>query len=145
MVSRSCVCVLLLRLCSSVLAGLVQHCAPNDPDLCFKVGRPDAAASTSPGEVFLQIHGPVTNRQYLAMGQGSMMSGSNMFIVYLDASGENVTLSPRIGRGHRMPQFSPDATVSLIEGSGVTDGKLTANIRCEWSFRTLFVDRCSFF
>ena len=54
-----------------------------------------------------------------------------MMVVYLDASGENVTLSPRIGRGHREPQFSPDATVSLLEGSGVKDGVLTANIRCK--------------
>lgn len=53
-----------------------------------------------------------------------------MFIVYTDGSG-NVTLSPRLGTGHTMPQFNSDAQVSLLEGSGVSNGKMVANVRCK--------------
>lgn len=113
---------------------LVQHCPENDPELCFKVGAPDQAGTAAVGELFLQIQGPV-NRQYLAVGQGNMMRGANMFVIYLDESGQNITLSPRIGQRHREPKFSTDATVTLLEGSGIVDGKLTANIRCKFPYQ----------
>lgn len=58
------------------------------------------------------------------------MTNSNIFIIYADASGTNVTLSPRLGAGEREPDFNKDAQVSLLEGSGIADGKMTANVRC---------------
>lgn len=61
------------------------------------------------------------------------MAGANIFIVYADASGANVTLSPRLGKGNFQPSFNKDAQVFLLEGSGIADGKLTANVRCEES------------
>lgn len=57
------------------------------------------------------------------------MSGSNMFVVYTAGNG-NVTLSPRLGQGHREPNLNSDAQVTLLEGSGVSDGKMIANVRC---------------
>ena len=120
----------LLTILDLVAGTIVKHCPAGDPSLCISVGRPDNGASTTTSELFIQIQGP-TDRQYLAVGQGRAMAGSNMFLVYLDAAGQNVTLSPRVGKGHRMPQFSTDATVALMEGSGVAEGKLTANIRCK--------------
>jgi hypothetical protein len=59
------------------------------------------------------------------------MSGSNMFVVYADGSG-NVTVSPRLGTGHVEPDFNSDARITVLEGSGVqSNGGLTANIRCD--------------
>lgn len=52
-----------------------------------------------------------------------------MFIVYQDGSG-NVTLSTRRGSGHSMPQYTERSDVELLEGSGVVNDKMVANIRC---------------
>ena len=58
------------------------------------------------------------------------MSGANIFVVYADSTGSNVTLSPRLGKGHVQPSADNTAQVSLLDGSGIADGKMTANIRC---------------
>lgn len=60
------------------------------------------------------------------------MAGANIFVVYTSGNG-NVTLSPRLGTGHFMPEFNRDAQVTLLEGSGVSGGKIIANVRCEYS------------
>lgn len=58
------------------------------------------------------------------------MRNSNIFIIYPDASGSNVTLSPRLGMGEFEPEYNSKAQVSLLEGSGISNGQMTANIRC---------------
>ena len=59
------------------------------------------------------------------------MAGANMMVVYAGDS-TNVTVSPRLGVGHVQPQFNSDASISVLEGSGITsDGTLVANIRCD--------------
>lgn len=62
------------------------------------------------------------------------MRNSNIFIIYPDTSGSNVTLSPRLGMGEFEPDYNSNAQVSLLEGSGISNGKMTANIRCELFF-----------
>ena len=59
------------------------------------------------------------------------MAGSNIFMIYADASGTNVTLSPRIGKGNYQPDTSNQAQVSLLDGSGISNGMMTANVRCK--------------
>lgn len=59
------------------------------------------------------------------------MQNSNIFIVYADATGSNVTLSPRLGKGEFEPKTNGDqAQVFLLEGSGIANGTMTANVRC---------------
>jgi hypothetical protein len=59
------------------------------------------------------------------------MSGANFFIIYTDSSGSNVTLSPRLSSGgHNMPTYNSAANMALLAGSGVSNGVMTANIRC---------------
>lgn len=58
------------------------------------------------------------------------MSGSKMFIIYANSAGTNVTLSPRKGSGHSQPSFDSSAQVTLLEGSGISNGVMTANIKC---------------
>ena len=53
-----------------------------------------------------------------------------MFVIYSDTTGNNVTLSPRSGKGHIMPLHDSDSQVTLLEGSEISDGKMTANVRC---------------
>jgi cellobiose dehydrogenase-like cytochrome len=95
---------------------------------CFSMNIPDASASAS-NDVFIQMTGP-TSLSWIGIGTGSQMSGSNMLIIYTSSNGNNVTLSARKGNGHSAPSPSSDMKVSLLDGSGVSNGVMTANIRC---------------
>lgn len=57
------------------------------------------------------------------------MLDAEIFLLYQDGQG-NLTLSTRIGRNHIMPLFEERMDAQLIEGSGVRDGRMVANIRC---------------
>lgn len=50
--------------------------------------------------------------------------------MYADASGTNVTLSARSGEGYMEPKFNDATNVTLLEGSGIENGVMTANFRC---------------
>lgn len=60
------------------------------------------------------------------------MAGSNIFVAYLTADGQNVTVSPRLGVGHVEPENvnGQGGQLTLLEGSGVADGVMTANVEC---------------
>ncbi len=58
------------------------------------------------------------------------MAGANMFLIYADSSGSNITLSPRLGKGEVEPDFDSEAQISLLEGTGIANGVMTANVRC---------------
>lgn len=62
------------------------------------------------------------------MGIGSQMSGATMFVMYADGSG-NVTISPRAGVNHVQPLYDSSIKVELLAGSGVSGGKMTANVK----------------
>jgi hypothetical protein len=63
------------------------------------------------------------------------MAGSNMFLVYTSANGNNVTLSPRTASGYVPPDLNSEAQVTLLEGSGVANGIMTANVKCKSTSR----------
>lgn len=98
-------------------------------NVCFQLNIPEQTASSGDGDIYFQISAPDTY-EYVALGQGQGMSGANIFVVYTSGNG-NVTLSPRLGTGHVMPQFNSNAQVTLLEGSGVSNGKMVANVRCK--------------
>lgn len=59
------------------------------------------------------------------------MQDANIFVLYSSADGHNVTVSPRLGVEHVEPKFNPQAQLSLLGGSGIRNGVMTANIRCD--------------
>lgn len=59
------------------------------------------------------------------------MSGSNIFVMYTSARERGVTVSPRLAQGYVEPRYNADARIELLEGSGVSDGIMTANVKCE--------------
>jgi hypothetical protein len=61
------------------------------------------------------------------------MAGSNIFMIYTSSGGTNVTLSPRTASGYVMPSLNKNAQVTLLEGSGVSNGVMTANVKCKLS------------
>jgi len=60
------------------------------------------------------------------------MPNSNIFVVYTSGSGNNVTLSPRSTSSYQPPSPNDAAQVTLLEGSGVSNGVMTANVRCKF-------------
>ncbi|CAL5868478.1 uncharacterized protein PFLUO_LOCUS2704 [Penicillium psychrofluorescens] len=110
-----------LGLISAVSAGIYT----------FPAAAPHVAYSVTldSGVPFFQIVAS-TSYQWVALGEGSQMAGANIFVVYASGN-DNITVSPRLGLGHIEPLFNPSAQVSLLEGSGIQDGYMTASIRCD--------------
>ncbi|KAK0660493.1 hypothetical protein QBC41DRAFT_236535 [Cercophora samala] len=115
-------------------ASLVQAdpqsiCATDS--ICFSIAVPSSSASANSGNIYFQLKAP-TSYQWVALGTGSQMAGSNIFVMYQDGNG-NVTISPRLGTAHSQPQWDQSSTaaqLTLLAGSGVADGIMTANVAC---------------
>jgi hypothetical protein len=120
-------------------AQIAKFCATEsgNPNVCYSVNIPADTASKGSGDIFFQITSPTTNA-WVGMGQQSdgkaRMAGAHVFMVYADASGTNVTVSPRLATGHFMPQPDPTTKFAVLDGTGIKDGMMTANIRCKSSF-----------
>ena len=98
--------------------------------MCYKLNIPANTASSGEGDIFFQISAP-SDYEWVALGQGTRMSNGNIFVVYTSADGNNVTLSPRLGTSYSMPNYNSNAQVTLLEGSGVSDGMMIANVKCK--------------
>ncbi|KAH7321931.1 hypothetical protein BKA65DRAFT_513289 [Rhexocercosporidium sp. MPI-PUGE-AT-0058] len=117
-----------LALASSTFAQNATYCASGN--VCFAVNVPEASASSGSGDLFIQISGPST-MSWIGLGQGRSMSGSNIFMVYANAAGNNVTVSPRLGVGEVQPTTSGStAQITLLSGSGISNGQMVANFKC---------------
>ncbi|ORY06157.1 hypothetical protein BCR34DRAFT_626738 [Clohesyomyces aquaticus] len=125
-----------LALASRASAQVASVCPTSSKDVCFKLNIPANTASSGNGDIFFQISAP-TSYEWVSLGQGSGMSGANIFVIYTNSAGNNVTISPRLGTGHSTPNFNGNAQVTLLEGSGVSGGKMVANVKCsncnKWS------------
>ncbi|OQE34668.1 hypothetical protein PENCOP_c016G00436 [Penicillium coprophilum] len=113
---------------SSALAQ-VQSFHPQEHDeITYSFNVPNNTAKSNSGPIYFQMNS-TRQVQWFAIGQGRQMAGANMFVVY--TSGNNVTVSPRSGVGEIQPLYNKDAQVTVLNGSGVHDGVITANIRCD--------------
>ncbi|KAH8657675.1 hypothetical protein BX600DRAFT_438866 [Xylariales sp. PMI_506] len=114
---------------ASVSAGAIQTCPTTD--VCYSVAVPDSSAASDSGNIYFQITAPTTY-SWVALGTGTHMDASNMFVMYQDGAG-NVTLSPRAGTDHTTPSedtSSDAAQLTLLAGSGVSGDTMTANVLC---------------
>ncbi|KAI1025137.1 hypothetical protein LB504_009669 [Fusarium proliferatum] len=109
-------------------ASPTSYCNGKSNKICYTWAVPSSTASSSSGNLFIRIQAPV-EYQWVGLGTGDKMSGSTMFVIYQDGTGK-VTLSTRIGHGHEMPEHSRMRSVRLIEGSGVVNKTMVANIHC---------------
>lgn len=114
-------------------ADPITYCPQNADDVCYSVGVPQASAQSDSGDIFFQISAPSTY-QWVALGTGTGMYGSNIFLMYQNGAG-NITMSPRQGTFHTPPQLDTSSTaakLTVLAGSGLSaDGKtLTANVKC---------------
>ncbi|OJK01289.1 iron reductase domain protein [Aspergillus aculeatus ATCC 16872] len=99
------------------------------PNLTYSVTVPDTTTQQNAGPIYLQIRAP-RSLQWVALGQGTGMAGANIFVVYAGASATNLTLSPRLGRGHIEPQYTDLANATLLPSSSISDDTIEANILC---------------
>jgi hypothetical protein len=117
---------------SVTFADISRRCV--NPDICFSLNIPETTASSGSGDLFLQITAP-TSYSWVSVAQGKDtrgdMGGAHYFVMYASADGTNVTVSPRVANGEVMPTYNSETRIELLEGSGVNDTTMTANIRCE--------------
>ncbi|KAK5109968.1 hypothetical protein LTR62_006335 [Meristemomyces frigidus] len=106
---------------------ILQSC-PNS-EICYEVNVPDSTAKSGTGDLYIRISAP-TSYTWAAIGQGNQMAGANMFIAYTSADGKNVTVSQRSADGHNMPTEDSSSTMTLLDGTGVNNNTMVANIRC---------------
>ncbi|KAI9788264.1 MAG: hypothetical protein M1816_007030 [Peltula sp. TS41687] len=135
-----------LFLAVTTLAQNTKVCPANGGGVCYQVNIPARTANGGDGDIFFQISGP-SSMQWVALGTGRRMIGANMFVLYTSANNDNVTLSPRLATAYAEPRFNQQAQVTLLDGSGISDGMMTANVRCSncqsWSGGTLNVKSSS--
>lgn len=113
---------------TSVLAQNVTYCPGGG--VCYAVNVPESTASSGTGDIYFQISGP-SSMSWIGLGQGEQMSGANIFMIYADAAGTNVTLSPRLGTGNQQPNSDTTAEITLLDGSGISNNMMVANVRCK--------------
>jgi tellurite resistance-related uncharacterized protein len=109
--------------------GQVQTFTPvGEKAITYSVNVPDSTAGSGSGPIFIQMRS-TKEVQWFAWGQGAVMQGANIFIVYANETG--ITVSPRLGVEHVEPLYNPQARFSILNDSGISDGTFTANIRCD--------------
>ncbi|CEJ60926.1 hypothetical protein PMG11_09480 [Penicillium brasilianum] len=113
---------------ASSLAQLQSFHPSGHDDLTYSINVPQSTSQSGAGSIYFQLNS-TRNVRWFALGQGTRMVGANIFVVY--PNGDNVTVSPRLGMGEIQPLYNSDAHVSLLEGSGFSNGAITANIRCD--------------
>ncbi|KAF2641806.1 CBD9-like protein [Massarina eburnea CBS 473.64] len=120
--------VSLLALMPDTLASIQRQCP--EANVCFSLNIPDSTLESGSGDIYLQLTTP-TSYSYIGFTQGTQMSNANYFILYTSADGSNVTVSPRLNSGgHNMPAYTQSTEFEVLEGSGVENGVMTANVKC---------------
>ncbi|KAF1922453.1 iron reductase domain protein [Didymella exigua CBS 183.55] len=67
---------------------------------------------------------------WVGVGFGQQMEDSLMLIIYPDADGNNVTISPRIGRKGGEPIFTDKIDLEVLDGTRIEDGLMILHARC---------------
>ncbi|OJJ46673.1 hypothetical protein ASPZODRAFT_152120 [Penicilliopsis zonata CBS 506.65] len=125
----SLITALAVGLVPATLGQIISYTPSLGRGVSYSVNIPDDTASAGSGPIYMQLTAP-SDLRWMALGQGSRMTHGNLFIVY-SASADNVTLSTRKALGHYEPVYDSEVEATLLDGSGIVDGVMTANIRCD--------------
>ncbi|KAB8253932.1 hypothetical protein BDV32DRAFT_157495 [Aspergillus pseudonomiae] len=118
-----------LMLVSSTWGHIITYLPSKGGGVSYSFNIPENTASDINGTIYLQLSAP-SHARWIALGQGERMAGGSIFLIYPSPDG-SVTLSPRKAFGHLDVFYDPNIQAYLLEGSGVHDGVMTANIRCD--------------
>lgn len=110
----------------------------SDNSVSFALNIPQADDSN---DLYFAMSGPA-HSSWIAVGMGSdKMDGSLIFMMYADSDGKNITLSPRLSNGNVEPSYTNSVGISVLPGSGISNGAMTANVLCtncrSWGDHTL--------
>ncbi|EXJ86278.1 hypothetical protein A1O1_06648 [Capronia coronata CBS 617.96] len=109
---------------SSTYVGRGTSRDPND-NVTVAVNVP----SDSSDSLFFHFSAPA-GQTWAAFGLGGQMKGALIFVTYASEDGKNITLSPRLGTGHVMPQHTSSVPVDVLAGSGIFNGSFVVNAKC---------------
>ncbi|KAF8466431.1 hypothetical protein BDZ91DRAFT_658116, partial [Kalaharituber pfeilii] len=84
---------------------------------------------TATEDLYFQITAPVS-AGWAGVGIGNRMRNALIFAIYPATDGNNVTLSPRIGRGNFEPEPESSIDIDILGGTGIKDGTMTVNFVC---------------
>ncbi|KIN06466.1 hypothetical protein OIDMADRAFT_91947, partial [Oidiodendron maius Zn] len=100
-------------------------CSPNNA-LAFALNLPDDGST----DLYFSLSA-WSNISWAAVGMGNdQMFNALIFMIYTDASGNNITLSPRLSYSYVEPSYSSDINVTLLPGTGISGGRMLANAVC---------------
>ncbi|KAE8361207.1 hypothetical protein BDV27DRAFT_148013 [Aspergillus caelatus] len=119
-----------MTLLAGTFAQLQTFSPPGQRSIQYSVNIPQKTADSGSGPIYIQLKS-TQELQWFAWGQGSRMQGANIFVAYASHNGNNVTVSPRLGIEHVEPIYNGQAQISVLAGSGISNGIMTANIRCD--------------
>ncbi|KIW84629.1 hypothetical protein Z517_00017 [Fonsecaea pedrosoi CBS 271.37] len=123
---------------SSTYVGRGTSPDPND-NITVSINVPNDNSNS----LFFHFSAPA-GQTWAAFGLGSQMAGALIFVTYASENGKNVTVSPRLGKGHVMPQHTSDVQVDVLSGSGIIDGSFVVNAKCSncrnWSGGNVNID-----
>ncbi|EED18567.1 conserved hypothetical protein [Talaromyces stipitatus ATCC 10500] len=128
--------ILCLALSRFVL-GQTDNGIQNDPISVFVTSPGSGSGNyvfalnvpSNSGDIYFHLSGPAAY-SWVAVGTGSKMKDSLMFIAYLNSTGNGVTLSPRISTDETEPSYSSSINVETLSGTGVFNGTISVNARC---------------
>ncbi|KAH6664281.1 integral membrane protein-like protein [Halenospora varia] len=102
--------------------------------ISYSIGVPPGStiSQSVTGGLYFSITAP-TSYQWVGFGIGSQMANAQIFVMYANAAGNNVTLSGRNGGRGRVPPTT-DSTLqsglTLLTGSGIVGGNMVAYVHC---------------
>ncbi|EXJ66491.1 uncharacterized protein A1O5_10160 [Cladophialophora psammophila CBS 110553] len=109
---------------SSTYVGQGTSPDPND-NITVSINVPNDNSNS----LFYHFSAPA-GQTWAAFGFGSGMAGALIFVTYASEGGNNVTVSPRLGKGHVMPLHTSDVQLEVLSGSGIVDGSFVVNAKC---------------
>ncbi|KAF3940092.1 hypothetical protein ABW19_dt0203289 [Dactylella cylindrospora] len=125
----------------SLAFSQANYCDPGGK-FCVSVVMPLQTSHDDDGYMLIRVTGAAA-KGWTAVGIGDRMAGSLMFIIHPGTASANVTVSPRLSTGQVAPHYYPQTDVSILEGSGIVDGQITALFTCSnckrWAGGTLDV------
>lgn len=80
-------------------------------------------------DLFFHLNGP-SKFSWIAVGTGSEMKNSLMFIAYTSGDGKNVTLSPRVASENAEPIYNSSFNVALLPGTLISNNNFIVNAQC---------------
>jgi len=130
----------LLAACAASCA-LAQSTSPissfcsETTNVCVGINIPSSGSDT-----YFSVSAP-TGQGWVGFGIGDGMAGALIFVTYPNESGNNVTVSPRVGEGYVQPLYESSIQITMLDGSGISGDTMTANFVCKncrsWSGGTL--------